>query len=298
MIAGGQWLSPRAARSNTAVENSVASLSDRELETFELIGAGFSTREIAERLQLSPKTIECYRENIKRKLLLDSCGHDAARDCLAASRAEVGPCRDRPDRAASSPNSPAATPNVIFLGLARHSRYPPLPIRQLFRSVLVALDSLADAFYDELCDIYHAEKQLLKALPKMAKRASSEALAEAFRTHLAETATQVERVERAFKDTDKAAKAKKCEAMAGLIEEASEMMQEDADPEVMDAVLISCAQKVEHYEIATYGTLCTWADVLGYKAAKSALAENLKEEELADKKLTKISTKVNKAAKE
>ena len=107
----------------------------------------------------------------------------------------------------------------------------------------MSLDTLADAFYDELCDIYHAEKQLLKALPKMAKKASSAKLASAFEAHLAETEEQVGRVEAAFEDTGKAAKAKKCEAMAGLIEEASEMMKEDAEPEVMDAVLISCAKK-------------------------------------------------------
>jgi len=160
----------------------------------------------------------------------------------------------------------------------------------------MALETLADAFYDELCDIYHAEKQLLKALPKMAKKASSTKLADAFHSHLAETEEQVARVEEAFGDTGKAAKAKKCEAMAGLIEEASEMMKEEADPEVMDAVLIAAAQKVEHYEIATYGTLCTWADILGYKKAKTALGKNLGEEEAADKKLSKLSQKINKKA--
>jgi len=160
----------------------------------------------------------------------------------------------------------------------------------------MSLDSLADAFYDELCDVYHAEKQLLKALPKMAKKASDKALAAAFRAHLKETEGQVGRVEKAFKDTGKAAKAKKCEAMTGLIEEAQEMMKEDADPEVMDAVLIGLAQKVEHYEIATYGTLCTWADVLGYRNAKTSLGSNLDQEEKADLKLTKISKTLNKTA--
>ena len=161
----------------------------------------------------------------------------------------------------------------------------------------MSLDSLEDAFYDELCDVYHAEKQLVKALPKMAKKASSEALSEAFLAHLKETEGHVARVEEAFGDTGKAAKAKKCEAMAGLIEEAKEMMEEEADPEVMDALLIGSAQKVEHYEIATYGTLCTWAEVLGYKGAKTALGANLDEEEKADKKLTKISKTVNRTAK-
>ena len=135
----------------------------------------------------------------------------------------------------------------------------------------MSLDSLADAFYDELCDIYHAEKQLLKALPKMAKKATDERLIEALTAHLEETEQQVERVEAAFEDTGKSAKAKKCEAMAGLIEEAQEMMEEEADPEVMDAVIIGLAQKVEHYEIATYGTPALGPLSLGYKNAKEHL---------------------------
>ena len=162
----------------------------------------------------------------------------------------------------------------------------------------MSMDSLNDAFYDELQDIFHAEKQLVKALPKMVKKASTKPLADALSAHLKETEGHVERVEKAFKDTGKAAKAKKCEAMAGLIEEASEMMKEEASPEVMDAVLIGLAQKVEHYEIATYGTLCTWADALGYTTAKTQLGKNLDEEEKADKKLTSISKTVNKRAKD
>ncbi|MGN6134851.1 MAG: YciE/YciF ferroxidase family protein [Aureliella sp.] len=161
----------------------------------------------------------------------------------------------------------------------------------------MALKTLADAFYDELRDMLSAEKQLSKALPKMMKKANSPDLKAAFETHLAETLEQIERVEQAFEETGKSAKAKKCEAMAGLIEEAASMMEEEADPEVMDAVLIGCAQKVEHYEIATYGTLCTWAKILGYRQAKSLLGENLGQEEKTDKLLTQLSTKVNQAAK-
>lgn len=161
----------------------------------------------------------------------------------------------------------------------------------------MSMNSLADAFYDELRDIYHAEKQLLKALPKMAKKASNEDLANAFKDHLEETKKHVERAENAFEETGKAARAKKCEAMAGLIEEATQEMKEDADPEVMDAMLIALAQKVEHYEIATYGTLCTWAKKLGYTKAHSLLGENLNDEEQADKKLTKLAKKkINAAA--
>jgi ferritin-like metal-binding protein YciE len=161
----------------------------------------------------------------------------------------------------------------------------------------MSLDSLKDAFYDELRDIYDAEKQLVKALPKVAKAVSSTKLAEAVLAHLEETKGHVERVERAFEDTGKAAKGKKCEAMAGLIEETESMLEEEAEPEVMDAVLIGCAQKVEHYEIATYGTLCTWAEELGYKNAKKLLGANLGEEEAADKKLSKLSGSINKTAK-
>jgi len=160
----------------------------------------------------------------------------------------------------------------------------------------MSIDSLADAFYDELCDVYHAEKQLLKAIPKMAKKASSKELQKALAAHLKETEKQVKRVEAAFEETGKVAKAKKCEAMAGLIKEASEMMGEEAEPEVMDALIIGLAQKVEHYEIASYGTLCTWAAALGYKNAKKQLGDNLGEEEAADKTLTKVSKAVNRMA--
>ena len=131
----------------------------------------------------------------------------------------------------------------------------------------------------------------------MVKRANNESLVKALTTHLEETKQQVERVEAAFDDTGKAAKAKKCEAMAGLIEEAQEMMDEEADPEVMDAVIIGLAQKVEHYEIATYGTLCSWAASLGYANAKEQLGENLAEEENADKTLTKVSKALTKPPK-
>lgn len=160
----------------------------------------------------------------------------------------------------------------------------------------MSLDSLADAFYHELRDVYSAEKQLIKALPKMAKKARCQDLKKAFESHLKETEQQLTRVEQAFEDTGKAAKSKTCEAMKGLIEEADGMMKEDADPAVMDAVLISCAQKVEHYEIATYGTLCTWAEALGYDNALKLLKQNINEEEAADKKLSKLSVSINKEA--
>ena len=142
-----------------------------------------------------------------------------------------------------------------------------------------------------------AEKQLVKVLPKMAKAASSDALSEAILAHLEETKGQVERAEKAFADTGKAARGKTCEAMKGLIEEAESMLEEEAEPEVRDAVIIGLAQKVEHYEIATYGTLCTWAENLGYAKAKKLLGANLNEEENADKKLTQLSRTINATAK-
>ena len=162
----------------------------------------------------------------------------------------------------------------------------------------MSLETLADAFLDELRDVLSAEKQLTKALPKMAKKASSPQLKKAFESHLAETETHVERVEQAFEETGKAARAKTCEAMKGLIKEGSELMEEDASPEVMDALLIAAAQKVEHYEIATYGTLCTWAEALGYTKALKLLKQNIAQEEAADKKLSQIAETVNAEAAE
>ena len=160
----------------------------------------------------------------------------------------------------------------------------------------MSLNNLADAFYDELRDVLSAERQLVKALPKMIKATSNEKLAAALESHLEETKQQVERVEQAFEDTGKTAKAKTCEAMKGLIEEAEEALAEDGEAAVKDALIIACAQKVEHYEIATYGTLCTWADALGYTNAASLLKENMGQEEKADKKLTDLSRAINKEA--
>lgn len=159
------------------------------------------------------------------------------------------------------------------------------------------LETLADAFHAELQDIYSAEQQLLKAIPKMVKKASSEKLSLELTEHLEQTKLHVSRVVRAFEDTGKTAKAKKCEAMAGLIKEVEETMAQDADSEVADAMLIGLAQKVEHYEIATYGTLCTWADQLGYTNAKKLLGQNMADEEKADKTLSKLSKKANLVAK-
>ena len=155
------------------------------------------------------------------------------------------------------------------------------------------LNDLADLFHDELRDILSAERQLLEALPKMAQKASSDDLRQAFEKHLEQTRVQVTRVEQAFADTGKSARAKTCEARKGLIKEASSMMEEKAAAEVMDAALIACAQKVEHYEIATYGTLCTWAKLLGYSDALELLKQNLNEEEETDEALSALAETVN-----
>lgn len=157
----------------------------------------------------------------------------------------------------------------------------------------MALRTLEDLFLDELKDIFDAEKQLLKALPKMAKAASSDELREAFEHHLEETEGQVDRLERVFESLQKPARGKKCKAMEGLIAEGAELMQQDAGPPVLDAGLICAAQKVEHYEMAGYGTLVTWARILGYEDAVALLDETLDQEKAANEKLTDVASEIN-----
>lgn len=154
---------------------------------------------------------------------------------------------------------------------------------------MAKIDSLNALLEEELKDIYSAEKQLLKALPKMAKKATSEELRAALEEHLEVTEGQVERLEQVFEALGKPAKAKTCKAMQGLVEEATEIMEEDADDAVMDAGIIAAAQKVEHYEIASYGTVRTWARLCGEEEAAELLQETLDEEAEADKKLTELA---------
>jgi len=158
------------------------------------------------------------------------------------------------------------------------------------------LKTLEDFFVDELKDVYNAEKQITKALPKMAKAASSEDLKNAFETHLAETEGQVARLEKIGKIIGKTLSGKKCKAMEGLMEEGKELMEEDAAPEVMDVALIAAAQKVEHYEMATYGCLKTYARLLGYEEIEELLQETLEEEGNADKTLTALAGELNEEA--
>jgi ferritin-like metal-binding protein YciE len=162
----------------------------------------------------------------------------------------------------------------------------------------MSVDTLADAFVEELRDILSAEKQLLRALPKMIKKATSEELCAALENHLGETEVQIERIETAFEETGLPAKARTCEAMKGLVKEAEEMLKEVMAAEVRDAMIIACAQKVEHYEIATYGTLCAWAVALQYDRALQLLKANMADEVRADKALTGLSKAINRRAAE
>ncbi len=148
---------------------------------------------------------------------------------------------------------------------------------------------LMKLFEDSLKDIYWAEKALTKALPKMVKKATATELIEALENHLEETEAQVEKVEQVFEIIGKKAVAKKCEAMNGLIKEAEEIMKESEDGAMRDAGIIAASQKVEHYEIASYGTLRTFAQTLGLDDAASLLEEILDEEKAADEKLTDVA---------
>jgi ferritin-like metal-binding protein YciE len=161
----------------------------------------------------------------------------------------------------------------------------------------MAVEDLQNAFVEELRDVLSAEKQITKALKKMAKEASHEKLQAAFELHLEQTEGQIERLEQVFELLDLKPRAKHCAGMAGLLEEGNSVLEEDSEPEAKDALIIASAQKVEHYEIATYGTLCTWADALGYKAAQKLLGQNLDQEEKTDQKLTVLSKNINAAAK-
>lgn len=147
------------------------------------------------------------------------------------------------------------------------------------------MSTLRETFFSTLMDTYDAEKQILKALPKMAKAAEHEDLKAGFEQHLEETEEQVRRLEQIFEMFDKKAKAKKCKGMQGLLEEGQELIKEDEG----DAALICAAQKVEHYEIAAYGSLASWARLLGEEDAADLLEETLEEEKATDEKLTQAA---------
>jgi ferritin-like metal-binding protein YciE len=151
------------------------------------------------------------------------------------------------------------------------------------------LNTLQDLLIEQLQDIYNAERQITSALPKMAKAATSPDLRRAFEDHLAQTERQIERLEQVFKLLDKPAKGKTCKGMEGLLEEGKELLEMKADPAVLDAGLIAAAQKVEHYEIASYGCVRTWARLLGHTQAATLLQQTLDEEAATDELLTKIA---------
>jgi ferritin-like metal-binding protein YciE len=157
----------------------------------------------------------------------------------------------------------------------------------------MAAENLHELFVDELRDIYDAEKQLTKALPKMAKAADSEDLRAAFEEHLEITRMQVNRLEEVFKSIGMAARGKPCAGMKGLIEEGQEKMEELEQGATLDAALIASAQKVEHYEIASYGTLATFAEIMGHQDAKDLLGQTLDEEKEADERLTQVAGQIN-----
>ena len=153
----------------------------------------------------------------------------------------------------------------------------------------MSVKSMQDLFEATLKDIYYAEKQILKALPTMVKKANGKKLKDALETHRKETEGQVKRLEQVFKLIDVAARGKKCEAIEGIIGEAKEHMEEIEDEQVLDAGMISSAQAVEHYEICRYGTLIEWAKDLGHEDAVTPLQQNLDEEKNADRLLSQIA---------
>ena len=151
------------------------------------------------------------------------------------------------------------------------------------------LDSLEMLLVEQLRDLYNAEQQLIKALPKMAKAATNPDLRQGFEEHLEQTRGHAQRLEAIFAEMDVKARGKKCAAMEGLIEEGKELMEEDAEPEVLDAGLIAAAQRVEHYEIAAYGTARTYAQVLDLNKPAKLLQQTLDEEKETDQKLTELA---------
>ena len=154
---------------------------------------------------------------------------------------------------------------------------------------MAEMGTLHDAFVDELRDSYDAEKQLTKALPRMAKAAHSPELREAIESHLEETRQQVERLEQVFESLGEKPRGKHCDGIAGIIQEAQAVMQEDFDEPTADACLIASAQRAEHYEMAAYGTLVAWARAMGHDEAADLLQETLDEEKAADEKLNTLA---------
>jgi ferritin-like metal-binding protein YciE len=162
---------------------------------------------------------------------------------------------------------------------------------------MAEVETLHDALIDELKDLYNAEKQLTRALPKMAKNATNRALRQALTSHLRETKAQVRRLEQCFRALDEKAEGKLCDGMQGIIKEGNKMMEEVAEGAVLDACIIAGAQRSEHYEIGAYGTCIAWAKAMGHRDVVRLLTQTLNEEKAADKKLSAIAEAgINEAA--
>lgn len=159
-----------------------------------------------------------------------------------------------------------------------------------------SLNNLEDLYVHELRDIYNAEKQITQALPKLAKAASNEDLKTGFEQHLEQTRGHVQRLEKIFKRLDASSGGEKCKGMEGLLEEGSRFLNEKAQPDVLDSGMIVAAQKVEHYEIAAYGSLCKYAEVLGYEDDAQLLQQTLHEEKETDDRLTELAGRINEQA--
>ena len=159
-------------------------------------------------------------------------------------------------------------------------------------------NGLRELYLDELRDLYDAENRLVKALPKMAKAANSDELRAGFEEHLEQTKGHVDRLKEIFEGLGERAKAKKCQGMVGILKEGDEMLEEEFDGPVMDAAIISAAQRVEHYEIAAYGCVRDWAGLLGENEASALLEKTLEEEKETDRKLTELAESINRQAKE
>ncbi|HSK38947.1 MAG TPA: ferritin-like domain-containing protein [Arenibaculum sp.] len=161
----------------------------------------------------------------------------------------------------------------------------------------MAKKTMKDLLIEELRDIYNAEKQIMKAMPRVARAVSSEKLKQAIEQHREETEGQIERLNQVFEKLDTRARGKLCHAMEGLVEEGRDLLDQDLPPEVLDAALIAALQKIEHYEIASYGTVHAYAEALGENEVASLLGETLKEERATDEKLNKLAIdEVNKKA--
>jgi ferritin-like metal-binding protein YciE len=163
---------------------------------------------------------------------------------------------------------------------------PPQPVEPVW---VASASTLHDAFLDELRDLYNAEKQLSRALPTMAKAATSAALADAFESHLQETLGQIDRLDRVFESLGETARGKQCDGIAGIIEEGKDLMSEDFDEATMDASLIAAGQRAEHFEMAAYGTVVAWARAMGHREVATLLQQNLNEEQAANEKLSSLA---------